>query len=116
MAIVEAACAGLLVVSTKVGGVPEVLPSDMMLLAEPVPEDLVAALEAALTRVYEVDPVKQHQQVQSGMVTHGCPWLPMDAHGYPWMQGWLYGHLAQDWGIMRYHELFSNIRQLAVVR
>ena len=63
MAIVEAACVGLLVVSTKVGGVPEVLPSDMMLLAEPMPEDLVVAMEEALKRVYYVDPVKQHQQV-----------------------------------------------------
>ncbi|KAK3729006.1 hypothetical protein QZH41_011462, partial [Actinostola sp. cb2023] len=35
MAIVEAASCGLLVVSTSVGGVPEVLPSDMIRLAEP---------------------------------------------------------------------------------
>ncbi len=33
--IVEAACAGLLVVSTKVGGVPEVLPRHMILFAKP---------------------------------------------------------------------------------
>lgn len=38
MALVEAAAAGLLVVSTRVGGVPEVLPGDMLLLAEPSPE------------------------------------------------------------------------------
>ncbi|TPX63151.1 hypothetical protein SpCBS45565_g06827 [Spizellomyces sp. 'palustris'] len=35
IAIVEAACCGLLVVSTRVGGVPEVLPEDMVLFAEP---------------------------------------------------------------------------------
>jgi glycosyltransferase involved in cell wall biosynthesis len=35
VAIVEAASCGLLVVSTRVGGVPEVLPDDMMQLAEP---------------------------------------------------------------------------------
>ncbi|RUS19323.1 hypothetical protein BC937DRAFT_87662 [Endogone sp. FLAS-F59071] len=35
IAIVEAACAGLLVVSTKVGGVPEVLPANMINFAKP---------------------------------------------------------------------------------
>jgi phosphatidylinositol glycan class A protein len=33
--ILEAACCGLYVVSTNVGGVPEVLPEDMIELAEP---------------------------------------------------------------------------------
>lgn len=33
--ILEAACCGLYVVSTRVGGVPEVLPPDLMELAEP---------------------------------------------------------------------------------
>ncbi|KAJ3204602.1 hypothetical protein HDU67_009406, partial [Dinochytrium kinnereticum] len=36
IAIVEAACCGLLVVSTKVGGVPEVLPDHMIVFAQPV--------------------------------------------------------------------------------
>jgi glycosyltransferase involved in cell wall biosynthesis len=31
----EAACAGLYVVSTRVGGVPEILPEDMISFAEP---------------------------------------------------------------------------------
>lgn len=35
IAIVEAACAGLYVVSTKVGGVPEILPHDMISFANP---------------------------------------------------------------------------------
>lgn len=35
IAILEAACAGLLVVATKVGGVPEVLPDDMIIFAKP---------------------------------------------------------------------------------
>lgn len=35
IAIVEAACAGLYVVSTRVGGVPEILPSDMISFANP---------------------------------------------------------------------------------
>jgi len=51
MAIVEAACCGLQVVSTRVGGVPEVLPEGMMLLAAPKVPDLVAALDQALAIV-----------------------------------------------------------------
>jgi glycosyltransferase involved in cell wall biosynthesis len=35
IAIVEAACAGLHVVSTRVGGVPEILPEDMISFANP---------------------------------------------------------------------------------
>ena len=35
IAILEAACAGLYVVSTRVGGVPEILPEDMISFAKP---------------------------------------------------------------------------------
>ena len=35
IAIVEAACAGLYVVSTRVGGVSEILPDDMISFANP---------------------------------------------------------------------------------
>ena len=35
IAILEAACAGLYVVSTRVGGVPEILPEDMISFANP---------------------------------------------------------------------------------
>jgi phosphatidylinositol glycan class A protein len=35
IAILEAACAGLYVVSTRVGGVPEILPKDMISFARP---------------------------------------------------------------------------------
>jgi phosphatidylinositol glycan class A protein len=35
IAILEAACAGLYVVSTRVGGVPEILPEDMISFASP---------------------------------------------------------------------------------
>ncbi|WIA35689.1 hypothetical protein OEZ86_004095 [Tetradesmus obliquus] len=65
MAIVEAASAGLLVVSTCVGGVPEVLPPDVMLLAEPSPEDLLAAVEQALLLLPELDPQQQHARVRA---------------------------------------------------
>ena len=35
MAIVEAAASGLQVVSTRVGGIPEVLPENLLIMAEP---------------------------------------------------------------------------------
>jgi hypothetical protein len=38
IAILEAACAGLHVVSTRVGGVPEILPEDMISFAAPTAE------------------------------------------------------------------------------
>jgi phosphatidylinositol glycan class A protein len=50
IAILEAASCGLLVVSTNVGGVPEVLPPDMMLLAEPSVSSLVTKLKSAIQR------------------------------------------------------------------
>ncbi|GAA5832612.1 hypothetical protein JCM5353_006695 [Sporobolomyces roseus] len=49
--ILEAACAGLFVVSTRVGGVPEVLPSNMIEFAEPEVEDLVQAISRAIKHV-----------------------------------------------------------------
>lgn len=48
MAIVEAASCGLQVVSTKVGGIPEVLPPDMVWLTEPSVAGLVDGIERAL--------------------------------------------------------------------
>lgn len=48
MAIVEAAACGLRVVSTKVGGIPEVLPEDLIYLTEPNVPALVTAIEKAL--------------------------------------------------------------------
>ncbi|XP_076236018.1 phosphatidylinositol glycan anchor biosynthesis class A isoform X2 [Calliopsis andreniformis] len=48
MAIVEAASCGLQVVSTKVGGIPEVLPPDLIYLVEPTVPALVQGLESAI--------------------------------------------------------------------
>lgn len=64
MALVEAAAAGLVVVSTAVGGVPEVLPPDMIVLAEPSAEGLLDAIERALLRVPHQDPLAQHERVR----------------------------------------------------
>jgi phosphatidylinositol glycan class A protein len=49
MAIVEAASCGLKVVSTKVGGIPEVLPPALIYLSEPHVPSLLAALEHAIS-------------------------------------------------------------------
>lgn len=48
IALVEAASSGLVVVSTNVGGVPEVLPPDQAVLVEPTASDLVRGVERAL--------------------------------------------------------------------
>jgi phosphatidylinositol N-acetylglucosaminyltransferase subunit A len=48
MAIVEAAACGLYVVSTAVGGIPEVLPDHMISLAPPSADGLIKALNGAI--------------------------------------------------------------------
>ncbi|CAI2339866.1 unnamed protein product [Caenorhabditis sp. 36 PRJEB53466] len=67
MSIVEAASCGLHVVSTRVGGVPEVLPVDELIsLEEPVPDDLVDALLKTIQKRERgrlMDPVKKHEAV-----------------------------------------------------
>ncbi|XP_052839579.1 uncharacterized protein LOC128254480 [Drosophila gunungcola] len=50
MAIVEAASCGLQVVSTCVGGIPEVLPKSLILLAEPDVDAIHAAILVAIER------------------------------------------------------------------
>jgi len=65
IAILEAACCGLYVVSTKVGGIPEVLPPGMIGLARTNTVDgLVHALAEALENVHQVDPHHFHEQIR----------------------------------------------------
>ena len=64
IAIIEAACCGLLVVSTNVGGVPEVLPGDLMRLAEPVVEDLSLVMEEAIADAHKIEPQEMHDRVK----------------------------------------------------
>ncbi|CAI9533552.1 unnamed protein product, partial [Staurois parvus] len=51
MAIVEAASCGLQVVSTRVGGIPEVLPEDFIILCEPSVKSLCDGLEKAIDQL-----------------------------------------------------------------
>ncbi|XP_035398226.1 phosphatidylinositol N-acetylglucosaminyltransferase subunit A [Cygnus atratus] len=51
MAIVEAASCGLQVVSTKVGGIPEVLPENLIILCEPSVKSLCDGLEKAIAQL-----------------------------------------------------------------
>jgi len=64
IAIVEAVSCGLLVVSTKVGGVPEVLPQRMIVMARPDVDELVAAIGQALVQVNDVVPERFHQEAR----------------------------------------------------
>ena len=87
IAILEAACAGLYVVSTRVGGVPEILPKDMISFAEPEEDgecsdviqfankmvsynslpDVVRAISEAIHIVTagKHDPLKAHKRVRT---------------------------------------------------
>jgi phosphatidylinositol glycan class A protein len=63
VAVLEAACAGCHVVSTPVGGVPEVLPPHMATLAAaPTADALLDALATALPRAALVDAAAQHAE------------------------------------------------------
>jgi phosphatidylinositol glycan class A protein len=63
IAILEAACCGLLVVSTNVGGIPEVLPSHMVRLADPDPRELIDATCQAISMIRTVDPHAFHDEI-----------------------------------------------------
>ena len=56
----------LLVVSTKVGGVPEVLPPHMIVFAKPDADDLVSAISQGIETILSntVDLWKMHQEVK----------------------------------------------------
>lgn len=68
IAILEAASCGLLIVSTNVGGVPEVLPSpDMNVLCDPKVDALVEGLQIAVKRHESgdvMDPMEAHRRIE----------------------------------------------------
>ncbi|EGN92502.1 glycosyltransferase family 4 protein [Serpula lacrymans var. lacrymans S7.3] len=67
IAILEAACAGLYVVATRVGGVPEILPEDMISLANPDEDDVFFALTRAIEIVAmgKHSPMEAHERVKN---------------------------------------------------
>lgn len=74
MAIVEAASCGLQVVSTKVGGIPEVLPSDLIILTEPNVESVLNGVLLAIKRLV------LHRQQTSHTNGHISKYSQMNGH------------------------------------
>lgn len=67
ISIIEAASCGLLVVATKVGGVPEILPRDIITFAERADEeDVIQALSSAIRIIQggKHDPWAMHERVK----------------------------------------------------
>jgi len=65
IAILEAASCGLFVVSTRVGGIPEILPPDMIsFAASPSADDIVSAISVALESPLDRDPFECHSRVK----------------------------------------------------
>ncbi|KAK0449676.1 glycosyltransferase family 4 protein [Desarmillaria tabescens] len=65
--ILEAACAGLYVVSTRVGGVLEILPEDMISFAEPEEDDVFRAISEAIEIISDGlhDPIRTHERIKT---------------------------------------------------
>nr|ODN79223.1 phosphatidylinositol glycan, class A [Cryptococcus depauperatus CBS 7841] len=67
ISIIEAASTGLFVVSTKVGGVPEILPKDMIEFCRADEDDVIRALTNAIHAIQSRrhEPITAHQRVRS---------------------------------------------------
>lgn len=65
IAVLEAASCGCLVVATAVGGVPEVLPEDIMFLAKPDVQSILDALDECLEALPRADPWRIHERVEA---------------------------------------------------
>eukprot|EP01114_Cavostelium_apophysatum_P009560 TRINITY_DN22723_c0_g1_i1.p1 TRINITY_DN22723_c0_g1~~TRINITY_DN22723_c0_g1_i1.p1 ORF type:complete len:451 (+),score=77.19 TRINITY_DN22723_c0_g1_i1:100-1452(+) len=64
IAIVEAVNCGLIAVSTRVGGVPEILPHSYIRMCDPTPSDLLDKLSEAIPMARESDPIGMHEDVK----------------------------------------------------
>lgn len=83
MAIVEAASCGLQVVSTRVGGIPEVLPSSLIILTEPNVESVLKGVLLAIERVISNRQLGKSNAKQNGGVhcNGGKLTIPMIPNG-----------------------------------
>ena len=63
IAALEAASAGLLVVTTNVGGTPEILPENLLYLADPDVKSLHLMLEKAIADLPSCSPSQNNEQV-----------------------------------------------------
>jgi len=64
IAILEAVSCGLFAVSTRVGGVPEILPRHMIRFADPAVDDLVEAIADAIPLAQDLKPWEWHNEVK----------------------------------------------------
>lgn len=64
IAALEAAASGLLVVTTNVGGTPEVLPKEVMIQADPNWQSLFKGIEEAIDRVKNYSPNQVHELIK----------------------------------------------------
>jgi len=64
IAIVEAALSGLVVVSTNVGGIREVLPEDVVFLGNPDPEDIIKKVEEAIPLAKNINSQQIHDRLK----------------------------------------------------
>ena len=64
IAILEAASCGLLCVSTNVGGIPEVLPPDMIYLAPARPKPLLEKMDEAIANCKNIPCTRFHETVK----------------------------------------------------
>eukprot|EP00375_Theileria_parva_P001720 XP_764395.1 N-acetylglucosaminyl-phosphatidylinositol transferase [Theileria parva strain Muguga] len=64
IALLEAASSGLILVSTSVGGIPEVLPHDIILLSEYDPVAVSNKIDEAIAMLHTIDTSNYHQRVK----------------------------------------------------